>query len=99
MARFRRLRLLASLISLLFLAATTVYAAHHHEDVDHSTAAEHCDLCLQFGAAAGAPAAFTAIQGVDGPEYLFPLNAGGVVPGRRFLQSLQARAPPDFLHG
>jgi hypothetical protein len=99
MPRFRRLRLLASLISLLFLAATTGYAAHQHEDADQSQAAEHCDLCLQLGAAAGAPVPIVAVLTWIAPGYLLPPCARGVIPGRRFLHTLQARGPPESLHG
>lgn len=99
MLQFRRLRVLASLISLLFLAATTAYAAHHHEDVDHPRTAEHCDLCLHLGAAAGAPAAAVPVLAWATPGYLLPPGSAGVIPERRFLHSLQARAPPDSLHG
>lgn len=99
MIQLRRLRLLASLISLLFLAATMAYAAHHHEGADQSRAAAHCDLCLQFGAAAGVPAAPALLQAAAATVYRLPVNDDGVNPGRQFLQSLQARAPPESLHG
>lgn len=99
MPQFRRIRLLASLFSLLLLAATTAYAAHHHEDASQARAAEHCDLCLQFGAAAGPSASAINILSLAGPAYQLPGEAGGIRPGRRFLHCLQPRAPPQNRHG
>lgn len=99
MTRFRRLRVLAGLASLLLLVGMTAYASHHHEDGDHTRSTEHCDLCLQLGAAAGAPAVPVPVLAVDATAYRLPVSAGGVIPARRFLQSLQARAPPESLHG
>jgi hypothetical protein len=94
MRRFRRLRSLASLVALLLLAATTAYAVHHHEEADKPASAEHCDLCLQLGATAGAPTGLAPVAISDAPGYQLPAAVEGVVPRRHFLQPLQARAPP-----
>jgi DUF2946 family protein len=94
MTRFRRLRVLVSLASLLLLAGLTAYAAHHHEAGDQSPSAEHCDLCLQLGAAAGVPLYLSPTVAIGMPGYWLPITADGVRGGRRFLHPIQARAPP-----
>jgi hypothetical protein len=98
MTRFRRLRVLVSLASLLLLAGLTAYVSHHHEAGDQSRSAEHCDLCLQLGAAAGAPVYLPPTVAMGIPAYWLPITADGVRSGRGFLHPIQARAPPDAQH-
>jgi len=98
MTRFCRLRVFASLASLLLLVAMTAYVSHHHDDANQVPTAEHCDLCLQLGAAAGGSVIPAALPGADVPMYWLPLDAGGIQPASLFRHCLQARAPPGFLH-
>ncbi|MGC4028480.1 MAG: hypothetical protein QM696_06390 [Steroidobacteraceae bacterium] len=85
------------MISLLFLAATTAYAMHRHEAAAQaSQPTEHCDLCLQLGAAAGAPAAIAPLVPVPS-LYWLPVRSASAVPEHRLPHYFQARAPPGLL--
>jgi len=92
-------RWIAGVAALALFVAMLGYASHHHDARDSAHNDTHCDLCLQLGAAAGAPGLILHSAPVTEIVYLLPVTSRGFQGVSRPVRIHQPRAPPGFLPG
>ena len=90
-------RSLALLAILALLLATTAYLSHL-DDPGHGVSGHgtHCELCLQWGGAAGAPMAPALLLTASLIALISVALNSDTVPSRRQPRSHRSRAPPFY---